>query len=117
MTDIEFHKQRRMFVIFPWTLYLAPEECPLSHREWFSTIEDIDPDEVIETKTRGYVDKTGVYAYRGTEMVGDAQVEHDIKRVLPELIDKIRPLPTSLVWVGIVKGEPGERWKGARLLY
>lgn len=106
-TDTEktaaFHRQRRMFVITNRRLHLAPSGVEWGHREWFEQSGRLD---LLDNATRGFFDGTGIYAYHGESFFGDV---HDAQAVCEHLQEF--PVDQNLfVFIGMVPGQPGERW-------
>lgn len=98
-----FHRQRRMFVILNGKLLWAPEGVEWGHAEWFQrTTFNVPPG-----TTRGFVDSTGIYAYHGDKFEGSIV---DVFELCGHL-EEFGVGPDTPVFIGMVRGEPGTRWK------
>lgn len=106
----EFHSQRLMFYIIGDTLEANGEA--ISHREWADR-EGWDYDNAI----RGYLDLTGVYAYKGSQWYLERPEDVErFKNSLPVMIEFGWFSADRDVYNGVVPGIPGTRWPGREYL-
>lgn len=104
-----FHKERRMFAIKGRKVYLADETSELSHAEWFESLGWIssEDDFLMEDITRGYVDKEGIYFYKGYNFRIDESSEKEFFLSLRELVYKLNLCNELKVFGGMKKSISG----------
>ena len=113
----DFHRQRVMFAIKDNKLFVAEPGLSYSHAVWFETMGWItrDNDLLMENITRGYVDRTGAYAYVGYDFRTNETVESDTKIHLPELLKKIGIKMQITVGLGLRRDADGQ-WRPLKIL-
>lgn len=115
-----FHRSRKMFAIKDNTLYVNTRETDKSHSEWFREMgwtRNGDTDaEILGAVLRGYVDSTGVYAYRGIEFGAFSSDEALLLRHLPPLAKELGIPHDMPVHLGLIKGQIGEKFKPDKLM-
>ena len=117
MTEVEFHKQRRLFVVHaPNCVSFAEPGFEGSHTDWFADWpEGGEPAPRISEHVRGYADATGLYFYLGKDFRGGTYVEnmaHASVAAVRRLVGIEHPtFNTRLVFIGVRVGAPGERWE------
>ena len=81
----EYHKSRRMFVIKKGQLYIADKGVDYSHAEWFKSLGwlNVESDEVMNNITRGSLEHSGLYFYKGYDFFIDEDAE---RKVFPYLL-------------------------------
>lgn len=108
-----FHRQRRMFAVVKGELRIAREFDERDHATWARHEGWVSE---FQSATRGFVDATGVYVYRGSRHEPSSYAEED----LAEHADLIAFLAggklDTPIWNGMKPGEPGDRWKPERIL-
>jgi len=87
----KYHQDRKMFVIINDNVHYAPDNSILSHRKWFiekgwMTEEE---DNLIDVVTRGYVDQSGVYFYKGYDFRTDQETETTMMKHLQKIVDEL----------------------------
>lgn len=109
-----FHRQRRMFYILGDTVHVHSQETDMDHRRWMNVVGDGGS---FDDAIRGFVDPTGVYAYKGPSWdLTDEEVEQ-FKNHIPSVLAAVDSVPMELeVWAGAIPGLPGTRWPGRRKL-
>jgi hypothetical protein len=110
---MEFHEQRRMFLILGDSLWCHQESTTKSHKEW---MEDLGLLGSYQDAIRGYSDETGIYAYKGPSwdlVDADAEILKNRLREIARSLDLNYDLE---VWAGVKPGLPGTRWPGKRKL-
>jgi hypothetical protein len=107
-----FHSQRRMFAIRDDTLFLAPKNVPYSHAKWFEKMGWINPekDSLMDTITRGFLDRTGLYFYTGYEMKWSKKAEEETFTHLKELVNKLQIKIDLHLLGGMIRSKPGTKW-------
>ncbi len=106
----EFHKSRRMFVFHTGRVFVAEKKSPLSHKEWFESLE-WDSEKVIENNVRGFVSWKGdVYFYKGTDFHVDKESEWEFFEFLPVLAEKINISKKARIYGGLEKANIGWQW-------
>lgn len=111
--ELEFHRQRRMFYIIGDLMMTGVEGDERGHREWMKDEGDEDSfDEAI----RGYVDSTGVYAYKGRDFSLSPAALSDFEAQFPALVEKMNLDADLPVYAGVVPGRIGTRWEGRKKL-
>lgn len=110
---VRFHRQRRMFAVVKGELLVAREFDERDHETW-ARHDGWHAD--YEYVTRGFVDETGVYVYRGSLYEPSLRAEDD----LAEHADLIAFLANDQIhlpiWNGMRPGAAGERWKPMQAL-
>lgn len=110
MTTEEFHKARRMFIVFhDGTLMLAPPGIAESHVEWLSkSFPFTTAIEMIVAYPRGYVLDRLMVVYLGIDFKGDLEPHRDaIARAVVEMNHVMNVWKVGLgVKVGV--GQPWE---------
>ncbi len=107
-----FHASRRMFAIYEGQLILAKGDVTYSHAKWFELEGWMNPqdDSLMEEITRGYLDESGVYFYKGYDFIIDEQSEKEMLEHVGELVKKTN-LNTKLhLFGGKIKQEKEGDW-------
>lgn len=104
----EFHRQRRMFVLFGCEIHVAPAGDSRCHADWIQDVFGVDLNH--DPKLRGYFDATGLYFYKDANFQATDHDWEEFRTYLANfavLYDLDGNLP---VHQGLIMGMPGERW-------
>ena len=106
----KFHQNRRMFAIKNEILYLAPSRSSYSHAEWFEkegwiSITDFSE---MDSITRGCIDKSGIYVYRGWDFRFNQKDISTLLRKLPKIIGILSISKEKHLYGGMVRDSRGE---------
>lgn len=108
MNTIEkYHKTRWMFVIHEEHLFIADKGSSQSHKEW---LESVGVE--LKDQTRGYLSGKKIFFYRGEDFRVDWQVLKDVGQFLPHITYAFDLNGDEKIFCGVIKGNPGEQWKG-----
>ena len=110
----EFHKSRRMFVIYKNKLYIAKKGVDYSHAKWFLKKKWIteNNDKLMDKVTRGIVDSKGdIYFYKGYDFRIDKKTEKDMFLHLNKLVKKLKLKSNAKIYGGYLK----KKVKGRKL--
>jgi len=113
----EFHKSRTMFAILLNKLYIS-EQTDKSHAAWFKSegwITESD-DSLMNVIIRGYVDKSGIYFYRGYDFIATEEDESKFLSKLSELKEKLKLVEDLAVYAGVVKTENVKQYPPKKML-
>lgn len=108
-----FHRQRRMFIILGDLFNIHVEETDMDHKRW---MDSLDLGSSFDDAIRGFVDSTGIYAYKGPSWDLTREEEAHFKTYLPSIYQATKPELSIEVWAGAIPGIPGYRWPGRRKL-
>lgn len=77
-----------MFAVKDGILYLASENVSYSHAKWFELKGwmNSNDDQIMNEIIRGFVDKDGVYFYKGYDFKVDSKSEKEFFQHLQKLI-------------------------------
>lgn len=109
----KYHRSRRMFCIKNKKLFIAKQNIPYSHFEWFFKKKLIKGknDPIINKIIKGFVDKKGdVYFYTNDFKV-NKKIEREFIKYIPLLIKKIKLKQNARLYGGFIKTKNiGEQW-------
>ena len=115
MTEQEWHKLRRMFIVYENRVFIAKQGNPNGHHAWFDELIregkiDNPPKQPFKNLVRGYYLSPNVVFYTG-------DFEHwgcyaAIPFVLPILAFSLALPDNTKVWLGAKRGEIGDVWEG-----
>jgi hypothetical protein len=113
LSEKEFNRRRRMWVVVGGDLRFAPADTPMFHREWFAAdgIMQRDDDATYEKLVRGFVDHRGIFAYRGRDFSGMGCIAQLTRPVLERMKEELGLDPETEIWIGL-RHCPNEVWKG-----
>jgi len=109
----EFHRQRRMFAVVKGAMIFAREDDERDHRTW-ARHDGWEKD--FESATRGFVDPTGIYVYRGSHYGECFGAESDLAEHADLLSFLANDKLDTPIWNGMQPGATGERWKPIKKL-
>lgn len=70
----------------------------------------------METLTRGYVDRSGVYAYKGYDFRESPEVERELMLHLADLVKQLSLGLDCMVGVGLIPQKDQLTWQPRRIL-
>jgi hypothetical protein len=101
MSVSDFHRSRRMFCINDGEVLVGPQNSPLSHKEWLTTL-GYDSEKLIEESVRGFADDRGLFFYKGTDFKVDRDTEETLLNHLNELRDILQLQGDTRVYGGVI---------------
>lgn len=103
MTEQEFHKARRMFIVIDGTVLVAPAGDGRTHYEWVaSLIQQPHTSEIIGRSTRGYVINGRLVAYIGQDF--DRWVDRKAVVAAYDVFDRLCG-PITHIGLGAIPGK------------
>jgi hypothetical protein len=111
-----YHASRRMFVIKGGDLIMAEKGIEDSHAQWFKKMGWMNEDDMsfMDRVTRGYVDSSGVYFYKGYNFDVDKESKEEIMSHLQDLVEQLSIDPSLHLFGGKIKQEQAGDWPPER---
>lgn len=113
MTEVEFHRRRRMFAVRAGTVLVAPPGTAESHTEWLYGLLGVDAGRVAMADwVRGYALEGGLVAYKGDDFSHRLDLA-DVAAAVRLFAERRTPAGAmGLDWVGLgaVPGT-GQPWR------
>ncbi len=109
----DYHRQRRMFVIYQGKLYIARKGVGYSHAEWFVKNDwmTVRNDKLINEVIRGIIDPHGnVNFYIGHNFQINNKIAQNFFPYIKVLDKRLKLSPMAKVLGGAIKQVPGKIW-------